>query len=167
MWWILWISLIGLPGVLVIYLLFASWVLEVDSAAGLYRFSLVPVFYVRWVSGDFPPYAEMRILGFRRTLDFSDRDRKRGKPVKRKRSHPKIRFRSSRMGAVLHSFRVRNFYLNIDTGDMALNGRLFPWVYLIRAQTGLRCYINFTGNQTMQCIVKNNLYRVIRAYYSN
>lgn len=149
-----------------LYFLFAPLRLEIDTNTGMYRFSIRPFFYFRWVTEIFPGYGELGIFGFRRRIDFQ---RKSQKPKvvrreKRKRAQRKISFDSRRVVRMIRSFRIKKWLLNLDTGDMALNGRLYPVFLLLQYKTGKRFQINFCGRREFILTIENNFFRLLSAW---
>lgn len=153
----------------VIYFLFAPLRLEIDTNLHLYRFSVVPIFSIRWVTDAIPHYAELRIFGFRKKIERWEKPASKQEVVvveeKSKRKPVSLNFK--KIKAVLHSFRVKKWFINIDTGDMALNGKLFPWLFTLSFITKRTFRINFIGKTEVFISIQNNAFRMMKAYLYN
>ena len=85
---------------------------------------------------------------------------------KKKSNKSKLGFFKKRMRKrfirVLKSFKIDKWYVNIDTNDCALNGKLYPLTWAI-SSIGYPVHINFIGKQDITLIVKNRLAKIIKA----
>jgi len=153
---------------LALYLLFAPLVLEVNTHNNLYRFAVLPVFSIRWVYDVFPGHPEISICGFKRKLDLFQQKDKAVQKKKRKKDHQSF-FKPSFQGikAVVKSFRVKRWLVNIDTGDMALNGVMYPLMYILTRITRRTFTINFLGKNEIIITIHNNAFRMLKAYIFN
>ncbi|PBQ30556.1 hypothetical protein CNR22_01810 [Sphingobacteriaceae bacterium] len=61
---------------------------------------------------------------------------------------------------LLQSFKIKTFYLDVDFGDMPLNGILFPYFYWLSGYSGKTVRINFNGNTVLILVVKNSIARM-------
>lgn len=155
---------------LLLWMLFTPFRLEIDTDARLYRFSLVPFFRARWVTESSPPCIELSIFGIRKQLPLTPRAQETGPakpPVQTKKNPPRIKVTFNLIKALFRSFHVRRWFLTMDTGDMALNGRLYFWFYLFSIRTGRACSINFTGKNVLILTIENNAFRVLKAFFTN
>ena len=57
---------------------------------------------------------------------------------------------------LLHSFKLREFYLDLDTGDVADNAWLFPISYLMN-RYNLNMHVNYDGDVILVMKVSNRL----------
>lgn len=164
----MWIVLtIILAIILVIgYVLFVPLVLVIDSRRKIYR--------MNWGPARVSLITEGEHLGYRMDLPFWRREGRladlfdtapRG-PV-RDRTGASIPVRSGvrwrpSLPALLGSFHVRRFHWSLDTGDALWNAWLFPLFHLLRLG-GRDMSISFTGRNELECIVENDLYRLLKA----
>ena len=63
----------------------------------------------------------------------------------------------SKVKAVLQSFKWDKCNVSLNTGDMPLNGILFPVVYLIAFLTGKNIRINFLDETSVELKIRNSL----------
>ncbi len=66
--------------------------------------------------------------------------------------------------AVIRSFRVQYCELNIDTGNMPLNGILYPLGPILTHKTGSKISINFDGDTIMILKIQNTIARMLWVY---
>lgn len=150
---------------IVIYILFAPLLVEIDSNNKVYQIRIVPVFKMWWVADNFLGHPEMNLLGIHKILVFPDFKKETIKAKTKKVSQLKLNFR--RVLAIIKSFKVIKCLVNIDTGDMPLNGKLFPVMYLLSRLTGKTFYINFVGKNEVVLTIKNNAFNILKAYIKN
>lgn len=170
MWWLI------IPGVLLIVmicLLFAPIVIDIDSTTGW-----IAVRYGRMAAGALVLNEEelvvrVRALGWKKEYDLMALagEEKKTKQVERARRPKADRRRKMDAGkmfrkirGVLRSFRVERCEISIDTGNMPLNGVLYPWVYLLRLRSGKNISINFSGEETVILRVRNTVARMLWAF---
>ncbi len=67
-----------------------------------------------------------------------------------------------RLFRIIRSFKIDKWYINIDTHDCALNGKLYPLTWAI-SSIGYPVHINFIGKQDITLIIKNRLVKIIKA----
>lgn len=82
-----------------------------------------------------------------------------GKQKKKKKSSGQLLLKMIR---VARSFIVEQWQLAIDTGDASLNARLYPLNWMSGLQGHLE--VNFIGEQFFHCRIRNNGWRIIRAW---
>lgn len=66
--------------------------------------------------------------------------------------------------AVLGSFIIMRCDVTIDTGNMPLNGILYPWAYLLGRKLKQNISINFFGGSTVIFEAQNTIARMLWAY---
>jgi len=66
--------------------------------------------------------------------------------------------------AVITSFKISKCLITLDTGDMALNGILYPWFLWIGELMSKDISINFCNRNEIVLEIENNFFRVLRAY---
>jgi hypothetical protein len=148
-----------------VYILFAPLLLEIDTHSDLYRFSIVPVFRVWWVTNDFQNHPEISIFGIRTKFNLSGSQKEKTELKIQKSS--KLKFSFHRFFSVIKSFKIKKCFVNVDTGDMPLNGELYPMMYMLSSITGRTFKINFTGKTEVIITIKNNAFRMLMAYINN
>ena len=153
--------------IILCYLLFAPFYLEVDSSIGLccIRFHKVASAGVYLTGSSL--FIHLKILWWYKEIDLlapKEIQKKVGKKsidqVKRK----KRKMSAEKVLAVIKSFRVNKFLLSIDTGDMQLNGILYPLFLWLNRRTGKAIAINFRNKNEMIVEIENNFFRMLRVY---
>lgn len=164
----LWLAiLIAIFLLVVAYLLFAPLYVEVDSRRGLFRVRF------HWLAGarvflKDSLYVEINITWWHKTFDLlalqkgkrKEKGKVKGKVKEKKISLEKIK-------AVIQTFKVKKLELNIDTGDNYLNGILFPWLLLAALRTRRNIEVNFTGENNIVFEIKNNVARMLWAFFKS
>lgn len=110
---------------------------------------------------------DLRIIGWKKQIDLINQlfKRKTGKITQKQYKNSKSKLsRLSLIRSILKSFKVNKCYLDIDTGNMQLNGILYPVFYWISKYTGKPIGINFQNQTEIIVEIQNNCARVIRAF---
>ena len=156
------------------YLFFAPFYLELNSVQGLLRFRFHRLASVTAAIRNNTPVLEMRIAGWRRKMDLGEiknfankksygrKQKIRQETVKKRRPIPWRKIRR-----VLYSFKVNVCDISIDTGNMSLNGILFPVLYLFRLYSKKDISINFLDENRIILQIENSLARMSWAYISS
>lgn len=160
--------ILALLAALLAYLLTAPLRLEIDTSKGVLRVRFHALAGARLNATGNSLVLQWNILGIHKDLDLlsilteQKKDSDRARLEKRRKNSPSIPFR--KILAIIRSFKVRKFSLYIDTGDMELNGQLFP----LLAGAGWFIHrdmrINFNGKNELVLDIENNALRVMRAY---
>jgi hypothetical protein len=146
-----------------VYLLFASFYLELNSRSGLCRIRFHRLAYGKLIITDNTLIIDLWIAGWARQIDLFTRNAKsEAESIKPKRKKPfKVSF--GRVEAVLRSFKINKCYLNIDTGNVQLNGMLYPCFYWLSKASHKPVAINFLDQNEIILEIENNIARVIQA----
>lgn len=147
------------------YALFAPLLVEIDSKSNVYQFRIVPIFRVWWVMDNLMGHPEMSIFGIHKKFVAQNFNIETTSLETKKKVQLKLNFR--RVLAIIQSFKVEKCIVNIDTGDMPLNGKLFPVMYIFSELTGKTFHINFVGKIEVMFTIKNNAYNILKAYFKN
>lgn len=75
---------------------------------------------------------------------------------------PKKHLSFTRIFKILKTFKTKEFYLNIDTGNCILNAKLYPLFALLNYNTG-NFHINFQGRNQLVLIIKNRPIDIIKS----
>jgi hypothetical protein len=158
MTWIL--TIVILVILLLCWLLFSPFLLELDTASACARFSWRGIGEARaWYDGKW--WMEFRILFFHKKLKLSAR---KSKPTanteKRKKTKTRIPF--YKVVNCMKTFRVKEWKLAIDTGDYPLNAKLYPLNFLPGLQHHLE--VNFTERNYFYIKIHNAPWRIIHAW---
>lgn len=163
MWWLI------LPGILItvlMILLFSRIVINVNSEQGFASVRLSRIAQVCIVLNESVHVARIRIAWWEKEFDLFKLS-----PMKREVNRQSSSAKKMAVGkmlrklkGVLMSFKVSTCMVSVNTGDMALNGILFPWFYLLRLRTGRDISISFTGDTLVVLQVENSIARMLWAY---
>lgn len=151
------------------FLLSPLWI-ELDSG--------IPSGKIRWWGiGRVELYHEgewkvrLRLLFFQKIYYLERRGAKKEKRVKKKiaatgvKKKPVMPFRLmlKKMIRIIRSFTIEQWRLDMDTGDAALNARLYPlnWLPVLQGHV----FVNFNGEQRFRCRIRNNGWRLLWAWF--
>lgn len=159
--------------VLVCYLLFAPILIEINSISGVCRmqFHRLAEFAISWRQE--APILKLTIAWWQKEMNlFSIRKTtavEKVGPAHEERKPAGKSKRSLRMGlskgiGIVKSFKVRECYISLDTGNMPLNGILYPWFYLLSYYFRKPIQINFYGEEVFIISIENNMARIALAY---
>jgi hypothetical protein len=156
---------------ILIGLLFIPVILRIDTVDDEYHVRLKGLAMARLITIEDWPAVQLKFPFFKKDIRlFSDtRKKKRPKAAsteitkseKKRKSRPALTPRKIR--ALLHSFRIEQFYVSLDTGDYVKNALLVPVLQRLnhyRNQVG----VNFNGETIILFQVSNNLWRLGTAY---
>ncbi|MDP4288306.1 MAG: hypothetical protein Q8922_10255 [Bacteroidota bacterium] len=145
------------------FLLLTPVALELDSARGVCRLSYRGVASCDAFFQDRRLLLGLCVLGWRKTIDPFERKQKQAtqKQAARKRH---ISFaKAKRKGmAVMRTFVVRDFYLNLDTDDYVTNAWLFPLAVWLSNEDRL-FRINFDGATEFRIRVEDRIGKILLA----
>jgi len=147
------------------FILFTPVSIEVDSERNLYQIRIAGLARVNIILGE--PFILFRIhaLGFTKTIDPLSMKTKTKKKEKQKKERKRMPFRQvlRKASAIAQTFKVRYFYLNIDTGDFLINGLLFPLAQLASGN-GRALHVNFRGEKILKLKIVNTVERMLLAF---
>ena len=167
MWIIIVISIVIIP----VYLLFAPFFIEIDSDAGLFRirFHLIASAGLRFSNESI--FMKVKIGWWKKEYDLLKENiktaQKSSLPDSNKATNKKnisLQRIWKMLKGIIRSFRVRKCYIMLDTGDMPLNGILFPWFYLFSRRVNHDVLINFNNENTIKLKIENSIARMLWAY---
>lgn len=157
---------------LLCYLLIAPLVLDIDSTKGLLRFRYHYLASARLRVQDDIPFLDVRILGWKKSINLfaapaqgKTSEQKATTTAKKRQNRGKRRrVPLAKLKAVLKSFRVRRCFVRVDSGNMQLNGMLYPLFLWLSMAAGLDVSINFCNRNEMIVKIDNNIARMLGAY---
>lgn len=85
------------------------------------------------------------------------------KAVKVDKKTKKLSFRT--IVRIMRSFKVKKFYMNIDTGDCITNSKLYPVFAFLNYQFG-GFHINYKGQNALVLAVENRPIRIIKSFFN-
>lgn len=143
------------------YLLFAPIYLIADSRSGFYGVRFHRIALARLVLPLSSFKIEIGVAGWTTRLDLlkSGSHQKKLKPT----SKAKSRFNFNKALNILKTFKIKRCDIQLDTGNMPLNGMLYPVFYAFGAVTGRPISVNFINENAIALEIENNLARIVRA----
>lgn len=169
MWWII----IAFFMLIISYLIFAKFCIEIDSTVDLYRLSFGKFLVVSIVAIGNSVQLESNIFGWKRIHDLNsvlkveNRQTVKKVPQKKSRNKKSFLFYIKKAKFFLLSFNFKKCFISIDTGSMPLNGMLFPWLYLLGIYTKKKISINFWGENIIILQIENSIARMLWAYFKS
>jgi len=148
----------------ILYLLFAPFILYINSDEGVYRIRFHKLASVSYVAHNGKPGLEIRIAGWRKRVSHVSFMAKKSEPQKKVQKPSKPRMTFNRVLAVIKTFRISRFYVSIDTGNAQANGVLYPTLYAWGQYAHRHAEINFLNRNTVILEIKNTMARVIKAF---
>lgn len=93
---------------------------------------------------------------------------RRKKKKKKKEAQTKTRktFSSKKVQAIwrmIRSFKIKEFKLDIDTGDYVLNAKLYPAFYLLR-HFGNNVAVNFEDRNRLALVIQNRPINILKSF---
>lgn len=151
-----------------IYFLFAPFYLEVNTADGLYRIRFHWLISISLKTNTASPMLELRLMGQKKQIDlFSQKQTSKQKPIIAKQKKRKVKISLKKIAGMLKSFKINKCIIHIDSGDMQINGILYPLFYWISCYSKRDVRVNFLGENKMILEIENNLARMSWAYISS
>ena len=147
-----------------IYLLFAPFFVEIDSVKRLFRIKFHRLASARLIFDESSILLELKTAGWQKKIDLLEIKEKNKKAVVKNEKKKQTKISFQKFLAVLKSFRIRKFFLTLDTGDMQMNGILYPLFVLTSISSGKNITINFLDENKLILQIENNLARIIWAY---
>lgn len=168
MWWIIVTFFI----LIIAYLIFAKFCIEIDSTVNLYRLSFGKFLNVNIVAINDSIQLESNIFGWKRRHDLNNVSKVENnhavkKIPKKSRNKKSFHVYIKKVRFFIASFNIKKCVILIDTGSMPLNGILFPWFYLLSIYTKKKISINFWGENVIILQIENSIARMLWAYFKS
>lgn len=161
MWWT--IILIGLLLGLV-YLFFAPLFIEINTASGLFRIRFHQMASTTLLFTGKSILVEIKVFGWTKQYDLLDSQPKESKPIIHQKKRKRKGISASTFKALMKSFRIKRFFLRLDTGNMPLNGILYPVFLLLNKKYNQDISINFLNNNILILQIENRIARILWAF---
>lgn len=165
LWVLIFLSVIA---VILSYLLFAPFYLEINSITGVYGVRFHHLATARVMLKNSTPVLDLRIAGWKKEVDLATKffKKKKKRPViKKEKTGPGISI--AQVLKLLKTFRINRFYLDLDTGNMPVNGLLYPAFYWAGRYLDKPVSINFYHRNEVVIEVENNFARILRIIISS
>ena len=92
---------------------------------------------------------------------------KTGKAKNKKTQNHSINKPIIKLINLIQSFKINKLFITIDTGNMPLNGALYPWFHLLSMKKNRTININFWGENIIIIHLENSLARMLWAYFKS
>lgn len=163
MWWLILILIVLL---ILSYLLFAPFVLEIDSNKGLYSIRFHRIISANLALEQETIFIKIKFAWWRKEINLLEPTTKKPEQIiqtkHRNKSRKKLSFK--KMAGILKSFRIRKFLISVDTDNMQVNGIMYPICLLAQNISGRQIGINFVGENIIILKIENNIARIVWAF---
>ena len=168
----MWIALLILLAILlgvIIYVLVAPVVIEIDTVNNLYRVRFFRFAYGRFYFNGIDPWIEVEIAWWHKKYNLltalknlpADNPKPLPESTEEDKGARTIPWR--KLIAIIRSFEVEKFSWHLDTDDFALNGELYGLFACYKYTFGHDVTINFAGDNYLALTIKNSAWRVLKA----
>lgn len=157
------------------YVFFAPFYLEIDSTEGVFRVRFHTIASVDLKIVDYSLILHIKVIGWTKEIDLlkvkrtskdkKTKEKKVGKKKEQKKSLMKVT--PKKIIAVLKSFKINKCEVFIDTGDVQLNGILYPIFYMAGYYSKKNIHINFINENVVRLEIENSVARMSRAYLNS
>lgn len=150
-----------------IYVLFAPFYLEINTINGLLRLRFHRLIKAQLFFNENSLFLDLKIAGWRKQIDLlaqKEQKEQKKKQIKKQSGKGPNRISIRKIKAIVKSFKVNKFYLNISFDEMMLNGIIYPLLSILSFKTNKRMEINFFHENEIILEIENNFFRIIRAY---
>lgn len=162
----LWAILISLLLLLVFYLLFVPIIFRIDTDAKQY-FIQVKGLMKAELKGDKEQLIKLRLKILFLHFNFFPlkykKQTKTKKPAKSSSRSRRSRFGFRKIIRLFRSFRIRQFSLNVDTGDPILNAKLYPVFGFLNHRYG-GFEINFQNRNRLVLEIQNRPIYILKSF---
>ena len=161
----LWVGAVVLVIALLLYLLFMSIDLVVDTDENQYYVSIGSLGKAS-IEKDEEFLIRIRLRTLFTHFDFHPLKKKSPPKKKKKKVQKKGKFKWSymKMGyRFIKSFELKRFYLELDTENCITNARLYP-AFALMQQIGINCNVNFRHENSLVVHLHNRPIRIIRTF---
>ncbi len=148
------------------YFLFAPFYFEINSLSGLYGIRFHRLISARLKFFDNSLFLEIKCFSWYKKINlFKVNNTSIKKPVKQKNENDMwLNISWKKIRAILMSFKFNKCIISFDSGDMKMNGVLFPVFYLLKSFSRKNIGINFYGENKIIIEIENSLARIAWAY---
>ena len=158
---------------LLAFLMVTPLVLKVDTIRGDYFLKMTGLFKISVIPGsESLPHIRLRFFFFSYELDplklaqkvnKKQGKKKREKEKKKRKKPPSVKGMPGKLRRVLASFHVKQFHLDLDTGDPILNGYLYPVFFFLNGGNR-KTSINYFGRNELVIVIENRMYHILYAF---
>ena len=163
------IILISLLLFTILWILLVPVILHVDTIRGKYYLALPGIVWASLIPGGsmfrirlWIGFLPFRIDPFKIGRKSKAKSQKKEKEEKKKGG---FSLESLKRGkTIIKAFRIKRFYLNIDTDDFLLNAQLIPVFTAVNTGNNIRMTTNFQGEASLLMDVRTSLGALLLAY---
>ena len=165
MWWLV---LLGVILLIIVYLLFVPIVLFIDTEQNIYYLQLKGLATAS-IQAD-----ELEIIKIKLKLLFFNFY---VFPLKPKTTSPKVQKNKTikkkskkkefkKVLKVIKTFNVKQFKIDIDTGDCIFNAKLYPLLAMLNYKYG-GFHVNFQNKNVLLLVIENRPIRIIKSFINH
>jgi hypothetical protein len=158
------LTLLGIVTAILFYLLLAPIRIEINTRLNIYGARFHRLARVRFFSTPESMYMEWHVLGWHKSIDLLAISPQKAKRKENTESKKSGTMSAHKFIAVLKTFKISACHIVLDTGDMALNGILYPWLLGMGRLVNGDVRINFNNENSILLEIENNLLRLFWAY---
>ena len=165
MWWLVFLGVILL---IIVYLLFVPIVLFIDTEQNIYYLQLKGLAKASLQSD------EIEILKIKLKLLFfnfyvfpfkpktTSAKVQKNKTIKKKSKKKEFK----KVLKVVKTFKVKQFKIDIDTGDCIFNAKLYPLFAMLNYKYG-GFHVNFQNKNALLLVIENRPIRIIKSFINH
>lgn len=157
--------ILALSLLFLIYLLFASIIICIDTISNQYYFELKGIFKANLEKDDIELFRiKLKVLLLKFYIYPLKKRKKRMQNKIKTKAHTnsKRNITLTRIIKIINTFKVTRFVLDIDTDNCILNAKLYPLFSLFNFYGG-NFHVNFQGRNQLVLYVKNRPIDIIRS----
>ena len=162
--------LLILLAILIVGLLFLPLIIRIDTVEDRYEVRWKGFLEFRLITKEDLPALRMHVPFYTKDFELTGRGKRKNKTKKKKQltkekeqGKRKSRMTPKRVLALLRSFKIRQFYVSLDTGDYVNNALLVPLFQWI-TNYGNQVEVNFNGDTIIRFTASNNIWRLGTTY---
>lgn len=157
----LWVILILFLLSIIAYLLFARVSLFIDTSTNQYFINLQGICRIN-AEKDETEILKLRLhIFFLHFIFYPFRTDKKKLEIKKKKSRFSLTIKQAYR--LIKSFKIKRFYLDLDTGDCITNAKLYPLFSLLNYKRG-HFNINFNGRNKLVLHIQNRPVYIIKSF---
>jgi hypothetical protein len=150
---------------LIVCILFLPVRLEIDSNREIFRITMTKAISFHLLIVDNEPAGRLKIFFWKKLFRLTpQKPKERREKIKTENSAPRKKFPLRKIVAALKSFRIKRLLIHFDTGDMAINGKLFPLFYALSYVLKRDIAVNFAGENQISVEIENNIARTVWSF---
>ncbi len=158
----LWVIIILLIISLVLYLLFATLSIYIDTDNNHYYIHLKGICKLSAESHK-TELLKLRFQFFFLNFNFYPLRLKKKTKSKKKLKKSKRLLTAQRGFRIARTFKIKRFLVDLDTGDCITNAKLFPVFTILNYKLG-NFHLNFEGKNRLELLIENRPIYIIKSF---